>query len=583
MIASLLLAMCLTGGPPEEPPHPQPLSREGRGEPDILRLPGPADAVAAAVADLGTLDAADRPFAWYVWLPPWADDRWAGATSYAVNLAISRADSIVLPTPTGNGALLRWDLRQLDPRDTAGLMVRLQGLATLAKGAEPYFGIVVDHAPPEGGTPTKAPPEGGTPTGGTPTRVSAPGAHTGLTNATLLRGGTSSALPIVRADWLVRVALSNVEGGQYYELAGIAASTQEGVTDQAAWLARFGVDERRSKRGRKIRSAAMWRSRVTDKERRVDVLEGDSLEGPVWITHDTDDERQDVVNSPNANLIAFQDAAREAFGMKLNGLPEFALFDNRERLQRVVPPTIARDHLIPSPHTDILQGAISCIRCHGPAAGFLAVQNDVIAMVGSGDDRQRLDVLADLAGKGGLDETLDELSARYLRGLDRFLERSREDHDEAVLRATGGTLDAAQAAAAVSDIYGAYWYEPVDAAVACRELGFAVALREDDVPAAVAAPGEVIAGAAPSPAVVLLRRLLPPRATDVEGLAFDHAELGALKAGLRIGRIQWERVYADAALQAMATVGNPAIEGQNRAGEVRTEVIEQDEQAGSEE
>jgi hypothetical protein len=544
----IILALC---GPPPELPEPK-------------RLPGPADAVASAAADLTAVPEADRAFQRYVWLPPWATDRWAGGVSLAINTAVSRSDVPQLPTPaTTSKAIVRVDLRRLDPRDTAGLIRRWEAFGTLDPGAEPYFNILVKAEYVE----TKGPHPGPLPKG-EGVRVPAPGAHTGLSNATLLRGMCKSNVPIVRADWFVRLILSNSQGGQYYELAGIVPSTEKGVTDQAAWLAKYGVDEQQQKATRKIRSAAMWKSGVTDMQRRVDELDG------AWITHDPDVNNQRVKNSPLANLVLFHDAGREAFLIRPNGLIEFAAFNNAGKLVRTVPDTITSDHTIPGPHNSILEPAISCIRCHGPASGFLPVANDVLTMVTdeiSGEPR--LDVFADLAAKAGFDETLDELAARYLRGLDVGLERAREDYDEAVLRATGGTLNAAEGASVLGDIFNQYWYRPVDCETACRELGFEPP-AEGDGRAAVqanthepAAAGRVQVSTPPlPPAVRLFRRLVPPPpATDHESIAFEDPIIGALRKGLSVGRVEWERVYADAAFRALKSVGEPGIEVQNAA------------------
>jgi len=47
--------------------------------------------------------------------------------------------------------------------------------------------------------------------------------------------------------------------------------------------------------------------------------------------------------------------------------------------------------------------------------------------------------------------------------------------------------------------------------------------------------------------------MLPPLQQDIVGISPEDPIIGALKAGLKVNRNQWEGVYADAAFRALQT------------------------------
>ena len=54
-------------------------------------------------------------------------------------------------------------------------------------------------------------------------------------------------------------------------------------------------------------------------------------------------------------------------------------------------------------------------------------------------------------------------------------------------------------------------------------------------------------------AAYYLSQLLPPLPTDELGISPEDPVIGALKAGLKVNRLQWEQVYADAAFRVLQT------------------------------
>ena len=89
-----------------------------------------------------------------------------------------------------------------------------------------------------------------------------------------------------------------------------------------------------------------------------------------------------------------------------------------------------------------------------------------------------------------------------------------------------------ETSAGVAQIYGDYVYRDIGAFEACVELGYLVPQNQS---------------------VYYLNQILPPLNADVIGVRPEDPIIGALKAGLRVNRYQWEQVYADAAFRALQT------------------------------
>jgi hypothetical protein len=524
--------------------------------------PSPADAVAYAVADISQLPISDQPFQRYIWIPD-GDPQKISAMNYVMNLSASRATVLVAPTIVADGKLVRWDLRQLAPRPEqyANLHALWEELAF-----EPYFHITkttADTLPigavqvesrlddPPGSLRFKFQEQLFFKAPGNEffvlennvwnrreikvdiQRVATYGVHVGLEQGVLLQGLAQSNAAVTRYDFFLVKALSSIDGGLYYRFAGIERDPAEG-TAQDAFLKSLGASQQLVEDLRSDQRAAMFRSNVTGKPRRVDVFYGSGVRpgsgaGLITITHDISDNDVDPRSDPIRNLLNLKDQAREAIAAKPNGLHIFALFDGNGALQDEAPPNIVRDHSVPPPHTGRVQSAISCIRCHGPYDGLQPFKNEVQTMLSG-----FLDVFGDVSSTDQIPDQLDRLAGLYAGDLEKPIRRGRDDYSDAVFRVTGG-LTIPQVSSRVSDIYGDYVYREVGAFEACYELGYLVP---------------------PTEAVYYLNKLLPPLPQDVVGISPEDPIIGALKAGLKVNRLQWEQVYADAALRALQTRKN---------------------------
>lgn len=472
-------------------------------------VPTPADAVGWALGDLATLSESDRPFARYVWLPPWSDERWIAAVNFSVNTAASHSAVIQLATPCANGWLMRYDMRRLAPSisQLQKLMATWDGLAL----QDPYFHVPVLNSK-------------------IPAAVLAP--HLKQQEAVALAGLSLSTGAIYRADFLLVKLLSTLEGGKYYDFLQVQRQVAKDTNPQSVWLATLGVFEATTKSLAADQRTAIFRSGVTGKPRRIDVFYGLGRGGNlVTITHDIADEDVDAGQHPVRNLLAFDDRGREAIIARPNGTQAFALFDDKGNFVDSVPDNIASDSTVPSPHTKRLQSAISCIRCHGPHDGYQPFGNDVQTIL-----RSRLDVFSDLAGNGVTrEQVIDRLAGLYAGQLDAPdgpVGRGRRDYSTAVYRIVGGaygeTSSVVTAASNhVSQIFAGYRYDQVTPDRACIELGLLVE------------PKDGVAG---------LSQLLG----DGVGVAVDPIE-GTLRAGIAVNRSDFEHVYADLALTVSRT------------------------------
>lgn len=523
---------------------------------DIMQYgPTPIDAIAYALADISKLPATDQPFQRYIWIPD-GDRKKQALISYAINLACSKASIIIRPTVVADGRLVRCDLRILAPRigqyDT--LYALWEELAF-----EPYFHITKTTADalPTNAVHVKsllADPPGSirfkvenqlfykSASNQLFTlrnngfveieiqRVAVYGSHVGLEQGVLLQGLAKSNAAVVRYDFFLAKVLSTMDGGMYYQFAGIETNPTSG-TAQQVFLGSMGASEELVRQLRSGQRAAMFRSKVTGKPRRIDAFYGVGVRpgngtGLITMTHDIFDNDVNPRNDPVRNLLEFEDRAREVIAIKPNGMQIFALFTSDGKLQNYVPDRIARDHTIPTPHTGRLQPAIGCIRCHGPHGGYQPFTNEVKTMLSG-----LLDIYGDVASERAIPDQLDRLAGLYAGDLSKAIRRGRNDYSDAVFLATGG-MTVSEASAGITQIYGDYVYRDVGAFDACAELGYLVPYDQ---------------------AVYYLNQILPPMNADIIGIRPEDPIIGALKAGLRINRSHFEQIYADMAFRAMQT------------------------------
>lgn len=515
----------------------------------------PRDAVQMAIADLNTIDEASRQFIRYIWVPQ-PDIKYSAAVSFAVNSVLSRVISIINPDILFDGRLLRIDLRNYCPESKElAEIIRIYDKLS----ADPYFHTVASNyqIPAEAQiVKNVSDPSGSirfTHQGSMwflrqnklfkivngnwveqnvnvlLNKATPYGAHVGLEQSTLLLGLAKSQAVVCRYDYFITRVLSTLDGGLYYELAGITRNPK-GKTAQEALLESLGSSESRVKTLKSDQRAALFKSRVTGRSRRIDIFQGEGVavsvgSGLITLTHDSKEGDTLAIQDPIRNLLEFEDAARELIAEKSNGLHIFALFDGKGNLQDSAPDFVVKDHTVPAPHTARLQCAISCIRCHGPLEGYQPFENEVQKMLSG-----LFDIYGDTGSRQNVPETLSRLADLYSGDLNKVLRRGRDDYSDASIRATYGNYNVSQISAIISEIYEAYNYKEVDALTACQELGLAA--NADN-------------------AVRVFIESVPPKIVLTNGVVPEDPIIAALKSGLRVNRFQWELVYADAALRSM--------------------------------
>jgi hypothetical protein len=375
-----------------------------------------------------------------------------------------------------------------------------------------------------------------------------------------LREATKSLAPIVSHQYLFARMLSTIKGkgafrtifgGLYYEFAGIRRAGQKGsdedllfeslgVGNIAAGVTAADIFDRIRGDGR----VGIFRSLVTGKPRRVDYFR--TLLGWCFVTHDVSDEDIDVGQHAIMNLVEFVDFAREVIFTRANGMLGYALFNGRGTLQEFVPQNVAVDHRIPEPYTNTLQGAVACIRCHGPDRdGWKPLVNDVKILLA-----RDVGVFGDLVKK----DARDRIRGWYGGEPEEALEPLRNSYAAAVLRATGTwkvspdqTDVVVLASQRVASDWDSYFYRTVGPVEALRELGFDVPLDS------AITDGDEARRKQREQAVEHLRILLPP--VPVNGVIVpEDVRIAALKSGLEINRVDWSLVTAFAARRSQATL-----------------------------
>lgn len=459
----------------------------------------PSDAVGWALTDIATVPEPDRPFTRYLWIPPYGNERWVAATSFTVNSTASQARTIIPATVLANGWLVKYDLRRLAPN-----------AAQLAKLIETWDGLAVDD------------PYFHVPSSNTNIKVAIIAPHLPQDQAALLTGLSLSTGAIYRADWFMVKALSTVDGGRYYDFRQVERKPAKG-TQLDNWLSSRGLFVGTTEAVGGERRAAMFRSNVTGKPRRIDVFP--TLTGGVGsITRDINDGVVAADAHPIRSLLDMKFNGSEVIVAMPNGLLDYLLTDANGNIVDEAPPELVRDHTIPAPHTSRLQPGISCIRCHGveKADGWQPITNDVAKVLGS-----RLNIFADVSKNLTPEQVADKLAGFYALDVDApdgLIGRGRRDYSTAMFRVAQGIKFEEQSIVAgiskeVSGIYGRYLWELITPNIAALELGGKVDSTLDSVlgPVDVNIPVDPV--------------------------------LGFLRIGVPVNRTDWESIYADTMAQ----------------------------------
>jgi hypothetical protein len=347
---------------------------------------------------------------------------------------------------------------------------------------------------------------------------------------------TQSFAPILRVDQWIRQVMTTIDGGKYYEFRGLKV----GETTLDEYLISRGVNQKQIEKIGSDERAAMM-SHVTAKPRSVTIFQGQGTRPSVGaalvsITDDPFDGEDRAEFDPFRQLLDAKTNGHEVFVTMPSGWVEFTLWDGNKKLVAEAPPNLVADHTIPEPFTRRLQPAISCVRCHAPKSLWQPFTNEVAVMLGD-----KLRVLGDLKGGNRQAQTLKRLAGLYSGDLGSVIREAQTNASKRTFEVT--KLEAAIAFKTLSDVFGQYEYEDVDAKVACKELG--INLQEDD-----------------ALGVKTLQFAVPPR--DPSGLSIDDPIVGRfyveyfdLELGRRTGltntRRQFEKVYADMMIRKETT------------------------------
>jgi len=452
----------------------------------------PAWACSVAAQDLANLPPDVQRYMRYLYFPA-PTEKTRVATLFTVNTALSQA-SRTLGEGAGvwfahGGALVRLDLAVIGG-DNAHIE-RLIGVWESLRRVEPYFhaNVVIpnpEHKPePDLSTSLKAGKVADTRSEVERSPVLlkiVPAPYLPAADIKALEGGTHSMIPIVRGDWLIEKAMSQINGGRYYEFRGLraAASVSAPADDQltqSKYLESRGLDTKAINANQDIDRAVVVPREPTGSPGAV-ILAWSTKPSPgrgpglAAITHDQFEEDQTNPEfNPERNLLGAKFRGAEIIVTLPSGWHEYSLWDANGNLVDEAPPNLAADRTVPRTGLPRLQPAISCVRCHGQADGWLPVADRVRARLAKGED-----ILGDFSRQHVNDPgTLNLLAGLYTSDIDEGLRLGRNAYHDAVLLGVGAVGESGRtvsvASAWLADVIGTYVYAEVTADVAAKELG----------------------------------------------------------------------------------------------------------------
>lgn len=437
----------------------------------------PAWACSVAAADLANLPPDAQRVARYLYFPA-PTDKTRVATLFTVNTALSHA-SRTLGEGAGvwfahGGALVRLDLAIIGG-DNAHVE-RLIGVWESLRRVEPYFHANAVIPNPE----HKPAPENGKPDIRSEVEKSPvllkiiPAPYLPAADIKALEVGTHSLIPIVRGDWLIEKAMSQINGGRYYEFRGLRGDQ---AVKQDDYLESRGLDTKAIDANQDIDRAVVVPREPTGSPGAI-ILAWSTKPSPgrgpglAAITHDQFEEDQTNPEfNPERNLLGAEFRGAEIIVTLPSGWHEYSLWDAGGNLVDEAPPNLAADRTVPRPGLPRLQPAISCVRCHGQADGWLPIADRVRARLAKGED-----ILGDFSRRNVNDpDTLNLLAGLYTSDIDEGLRLGRNAYHDAVVLGVGAVGESGRtvsvASAWLADVIGAYVYAEVTADVAARELG----------------------------------------------------------------------------------------------------------------
>ena len=498
-------------------------------------IPGPEDALSAALEDAQKIDPYERPFFRYLWLDEGKIEQ-LKALSLAIN-TVSRSPALLKPWPV-NTILARIDLRTYAPQDQ-DLEEWLRLWEDLRY--DPVFSRLVTRDELDENKKKQV-----------VIRYNSPAFEPALSK---LQELLHTEAPLVHSLYFQFRVLSSFKGteelydtlfgGRYYEFVGIKRSKDKNKTDEDLFFESLGLQAPAAKLFDRLRSdqrAAMKRSKITGKPRAVLMFHSPSgRETTGWgaITNDIRVEDIDLGTDPVANLLNAKSKAKEAIFERPNGLHIYALFDGDGKLLDFADANVVvSDRTVPAPHVALLQSCISCMACHeaGGLDGWMDIDNEVKRFL-----TRRYDIFDDLSRgrKKQRSDVIDRIAGLFAGDFTDNLQQARRDYAKMVLKTTGPWPGSQKAQADIVQLASGYlvektrgwWYDLVDAKIALRSLGIH--------------PGDT------DPALVLQRALPPDLRSEYYGIIPEDPRLGWPQEGMGVPRYEWALAFSFAAERAV--------------------------------
>ena len=372
---------------------------------------------------------------------------------------------------------------------------------------------------------------------------------------------TDSSVPIMDLDEWVAFTFSTVNGGLYYELAGVEQSLSDTVArfagaDAAAKVLRRAealreaeVIQRKEGGKRSIREiaadldpelaksrAVMDMSIVTARPRMFLFVTGSAIpptEGMqlVSVTYDIGEATLDPEADPVRNLEFYEKYdGGEAILVMPNGMLLYLVFDAQDRIIASVPDTVAHNY-----EARNIRGNVSSVRVFSGAAcalcheatprnwGWQPIRNDVYddlrgvtLLLGSRQNKQfndkKLKELQHLASAFGADPYQTN----------RMLEAVRMAYQEDIQKLTG-VKNSRDVVRGIADSYWGYYYDATTPETAVMELGQVLERKAAQT--------------------FLLREVEPERAIDLEGTLLEDRILARLKEDRPVTSVQWRTIF----------------------------------------
>jgi hypothetical protein len=524
----------------------------------------PREAVQLALADVHALAPYEQPLVRYVWAPDWIErDNAFAQVALVANSTISRTSNLIQPTAIAQGRLLRLELLKFAaaPDQVREIVNRYELLAQ----QDNYFNValngqtavVVDPAPPGARLKPPAAPAAQPPS--QPKTTFAAAAYLFPEGAQLFEL-TQSSVPIMRLDEWVAFTFSSVNGGKYYELAGIEKSLEDTIhkfagQEAAQKVIKFSETLRRSAAEHKATQepiaqiasrldpelaktkAYIQASGVTGRQRLVVFVYGTATapaSGPqlVAVTFDIGEDNLDPNSDPLRAPTTYEryDGGEAIFALP-NGLLAYLVFNAQDKTIASVPDNVAHDFAAREVRSNVATvrvfSGLSCAHCHDRRAsnwGWQSVVNDLYR-----DDR--LTQLVDDRAQQDQVRALQVASSQFgasNEDLRNVLAPARQSYQYRAQLATGQKTTR-QTVAGLADSYWGYWYDSVTPQLAARDLGQMLE---------------------PAAAQLFLLRAIEPHEHAAGLVLREDAVLARLKDGQSVTPVQWRSGFQSFAERA---------------------------------